>query len=362
MPPGKMPRDLYLRILKAMELNPGTTFEYWARRAGIRGGKVAATNKLKAKAMTPNVAAKPELVQGDFTEALFRVSPEVKQASIAYDAAVQELGASTCDAYVSAFIAKVASNLPADVDPSVLTKLAVLREIPGLQKSAEPWGNVSDVVDWGRKKMLGDSGAAQAAGFGVDIGSYFVPYLGTARTGVDMTSDFANMAGRGHTLGQRAGYGLSGLGNALWTAMGLFPMFGGSIAGGAGKTLHKGIQGWLATNRLGKEVESTVKAIDAAKTPVTHAAKYMLQGTANPYAKGRIDKVTKALIPGTQGAKYTPGFMNKLKWMAAGAPRQMIPGLVGVARPMPEGEVNFIPPPAVQYRPQNPYLRSAINS
>lgn len=74
-----------------------------------------------------------------------------------------------------------------------------------------------------------------------DIGSYFIPGVGTARMGYDAFKDFKGMFGKGLNWKQRLGKGLSGLMNTGFAALSVIPGLGalGGAAGKVGKFLSK---------------------------------------------------------------------------------------------------------------------------
>ena len=139
-----------------------------------------------------------------------------------------------------------------------------------------------------------------AAGTAADIGTYFIPGVGLARTGYDTVSDFANMFGKGLTAKQRLGYALSSGFNAAFTGAELLTL-GTGLGGAAGLVLKplsrmaKGIKGGEKVRRGIASFRRGSRAIQQGTSAATKGIKGMplrFLYSKNPYVK-TIKKVNK---------------------------------------------------------------------
>lgn len=234
------------------------------------------------------------------------------------------------------------------------------------------------------KPLLGESTAGQVAGTVADVGTYFVPYLGPARAGWDAVTDYTNMFGKNLSLGERARYLASGLGNTIWAGSGLLgdaiiPGLGSVTTGAIGKGikwLTKFIPGGqkvvpainrgaaaIDASRAGQKVIGAQTAMQqglrnwgTAGNPLQKGTAWMMQATKNPWAntQGIAQRMygggAQPAASAWQAAKNTAGYFGY------GAPRQLLPIAAISARPtMPTAEdyqrMYSVPPPQAAVTP-----------
>jgi len=129
-------------------------------------------------------------------------------------------------------------------------------------------GDTSDLF----RKLTGGG----ALGTAVDMGTYFIPGIGTIRTGLDAASDFTNMFSKGLDWKQRLGYLGSGLLNTGMTALDLVTLGvggtaaralvrGGKALAGAGKGL-KGARAMKDATGLGKMIYEAGLGLNKARS------------------------------------------------------------------------------------------------
>jgi hypothetical protein len=231
-----------------------------------------------------------------------------------------------------------------------------------LVKSAQ-LANTSDAIQGAGRAMFGDSTAGQLGTIAADVGSYFIPGVGLVRSTADALSDFGNVFGKNQSMGSRAKYLASGLGNALFAGTSLFTGgsnvlggvvkgIGGAIKGtkmlaGTGKALQAGGQGLVRGVEGIRAGAQAGKGVLGGTGRMGQFGRYMSGITQNPYAKAVVDKGGKVVQPA--GAKAAPGIMNKMKYVGYGSGRQMGPMGLMMQRPMEEGQGQQFPvgvPPA----------------
>ena len=260
--------------------------------------------------------------------------------------------------WAEGFVAKCAEL---ETDPELLVKHAQI-------------ASTSDVVQGVGNKLFGDSGWGQAATTGLDIGTYLTPYLGTARAATDSLSDFGNVFQHGIGMGERAKYLGSGLANAAFAGSSIFtggayglnnlkilkPLTGlirripgvrqlwaggadiarntrlaaqvpraGEMAGDA-QRITKGLK---PMSQIRDSARASLDASHAgwlaSDNPLSAATRYSVGISRNPYSR-------------------PAGFINRVKYMGYGAPRQVLPMAGMMMRPTEEDQNAPIGiPPAV---------------
>jgi len=109
--------------------------------------------------------------------------------------------------------------------------------VEGFVKAAGPvMDSSSDLFD----KYIGGG-----TGMAADIGTSFIPLVGSLKDGYSAVADAANMFGKGLSWKDRLGYGASALGNAGLAAIGLVPGAGGvvrNVLKHGGKAIARGVK------------------------------------------------------------------------------------------------------------------------
>jgi hypothetical protein len=148
--------------------------------------------------------------------------------------------------------------LAAGADPAVVKRLGEMIDAEKAVADQKAFSNTSDLFS-----SVAGEGIPQTV---VDIGLYMVPGVGTARTAYDTYADFHNLATLDRlTSAQKAGYLLSGTGNALMTGM---DFVSGGIGGRAAwllaKPLMKALNGLKAGKKAVKSLSRLQRAVQVA--------------------------------------------------------------------------------------------------
>jgi hypothetical protein len=209
-------------------------------------------------------------------------------------------------------------------------------------------------------------------GTALDIGTYFIPGVGTVRMGADALNDFKNMFGADKTWKQRLLSGLSGVANTAFAGLSLVPglgLVGGGLRAGAKGT---GMLGKLIrhTPFLGKS-RGARKAIGRAGDAMLGAGQRLAGGMAgaatqpgalgatlrymgyNPATAGgaaRLQRMQNAAQAGTgQALLRTPMYPGLKGGLTLAAP--------GIANAMIYGDPSqAVTQPLKQYATVNPYI------
>lgn len=203
------------------------------------------------------------------------------------------------DAAVS-YVKKYASDIAAELEPYAARWGAGLAE-----KCAQVGADPIKLLEKHSQAMEKQAGLGSAALGAADIGSYFIPGVGTARMGYDALKDFGGMFGKGLNWKQRVGKGMSGLMNTGFAALSVIPGLGGLGAGA--KMLGKGSKFLSKAPKIGKMFGKLAPKLTGAGSKMFGAAQKMTSGLASRLPTAGVGgKMTNAFF-GQGGKNLMPG-------------------------------------------------------
>lgn len=192
------------------------------------------------------------------------------------------------DAAIS-YAKKYASEIAEELKPFATRWGAGLAE-----KCASVGADPIKLLEKHSSAMEKQAGLGDVAMGAANIGSYFIPGVGTARMGYDAIKDFGGMFGKGLNWKQRLGKGMSGLMNTGFAALSVIPGLG--AAGAGAKMLGKGGKFLSKAPKIGKLMGKVA--------PKLMGAGSKLQGAARGLAGGVASRLPSAGIGGKLGGMF----------------------------------------------------------